>query len=318
MAKTNIGLVEFVLSTLGSAYLYGCQGQLVTERLIQAKARQYPLIFTPSYIERSRVGIGKIGYDCSALIDCYTGYDKSANDWFAVATIKGEGIATMPDKKGTLVHFDGHVGVYIGNGEVVEARGADYGVVLTKLKDRPWKRWSQCPYIEYVEDVIIAPEKFTLTKLLRRGMTGEVVKSVQRIVGVKDDGFFGNLTEKAVKDWQTKHFLTADGIVGPATCTAMGGIWAPVIVVPPAPVRPVNPYAMPTYTLHRGRSRMARKDVKWLQFELNWRYGKAVVVDGSFGPITDTWLRNFQKNVGLSVDGQCGPLTKDKLKGTGK
>lgn len=315
MAKTNLGLVEFAYSILGCAYLYGCNGLLVTEELIQAKARQYPNVFTPEYIVRSRKGIGKIGYDCSAVIDCYAGVDKSANGYFNVATIKGD-ISTMPDRKGLLVHFDGHVGVYIGNGEVIEARGVDYGVVKTALKDRPWKRWSQCPYIEYVEDIVIVPEVFTLTRILKRSMKGEDIKPVQRVVGVKDDGSFGPLTETAVKTWQSKHFLTADGIVGPATCTAMGGIWAPAVVAPPAPVRPINPYVMPTYTLYKGRIRMAKKNVKWLQFELNWRYGKEIVVDGSFGPITEKWLRTFQGKAGLSIDGHCGPLTKEKLKGT--
>lgn len=317
MAKTNLGLVEFAHSILGCAYLYGCNGRLVTEELIQAKARQYPSVFTPSYIERSRQGIGKIGYDCSSVIDCYVGIDKSANGYFSASTIKGEGLLGMPDKKGILVHTDGHIGVYIGGGFVIEARGVDYGVVKTALKDRPWKRWSQCPYIEYIEEEV-APtsEVFTLTRVLKRGMKGEDIKPVQRVVGVEDDGSFGPLTETAIKTWQSKHFLTADGIVGPATCTAMGGIWAPVVVAPPAPVRPINPFVMPTYTLYKGRTEMAKKDVKWLQFELNWRYGKEVVINGSFGPITDKWLRAFQKNTCLAVDGRCGPLTKEKLKGT--
>lgn len=50
-----------------------------------------------------------------------------------------------------LVFMDKHVGVYIGNGEVIEARGHAYGVVKTKLKDRPWVNWGYCPYITYEE-----------------------------------------------------------------------------------------------------------------------------------------------------------------------
>ena len=50
----------------------------------------------------------------------------------------------------------GHVGVYIGNGEVIEARGHEYGVVKTKLARRPWKRWA---YIDEIEYVTPQPEK---------------------------------------------------------------------------------------------------------------------------------------------------------------
>ncbi|MGN0667452.1 MAG: hypothetical protein ACI4KF_13130 [Huintestinicola sp.] len=63
-------------------------------------------------------------------------------------TEKGD-IGTMPDILGVLVFMNGHVGIYIGSGEVIEARGHEYGVVKTKLGSRPWKWWGKCPYIEY-------------------------------------------------------------------------------------------------------------------------------------------------------------------------
>ena len=43
----------------------------------------------------------------------------------------------------------GHVGVYIGNGKVVEARGHAYGVVRTNLKSRPWSKWAYDPDLVY-------------------------------------------------------------------------------------------------------------------------------------------------------------------------
>lgn len=48
--------------------------------------------------------------------------------------------------------FPGHVGVYIGNGEVIEARGHAYGVVTTKLSSRGWTQWGKCPYIDYITE----------------------------------------------------------------------------------------------------------------------------------------------------------------------
>lgn len=60
----------------------------------------------------------------------------------------------------------GHVGVYIGNGKVVEARGHDYGVVETNLVDRGWTQWGKCPYIEYNPETkeLTREEKIQLVK----------------------------------------------------------------------------------------------------------------------------------------------------------
>jgi hypothetical protein len=52
---------------------------------------------------------------------------------------------------------------------------------------------------------------------LRRGSTGELVRVLQRAVGVVDDGDFGPMTEAAVRAFQRSHNLLADGICGPLT-----------------------------------------------------------------------------------------------------
>lgn len=58
--------------------------------------------------------------------------------------------------------------------------------------------------------------------VVKRGSTGTAVKEVQRLIGVSPaDGIFGPGTERAVKAWQTKNGLTADGVVGPATKAKM-------------------------------------------------------------------------------------------------
>ncbi len=49
----------------------------------------------------------------------------------------------------------GHVGVYVGNGKVIEARGHKYGVVETNLVDRGWKQWGKLDWIDYVDEKVI-------------------------------------------------------------------------------------------------------------------------------------------------------------------
>ena len=78
--------------------------------------------------------------------------DKSANGMFEYAKTKGMEygtISSIPDIRGIAVRYDGHVGVYVGNGEVVEERGFAYGCEKTKLKDRKWTHWYKLPWIKY-------------------------------------------------------------------------------------------------------------------------------------------------------------------------
>lgn len=57
----------------------------------------------------------------------------------------------------------------------------------------------------------------------RKGSKGDAVSLIQAVIGAKPDGDFGPKTEAAVKAWQSKNGLKADGIVGPVTWKKMFG-----------------------------------------------------------------------------------------------
>lgn len=157
--KTNNGLVEYAKAQLGLPYWYGTYGQTGTADLYAYKRRQYP-VYYKSW-DDFPTQYGKRVHDCVGLIKGYlwsdtptakpkynSNQDVSANGMLSKCTEKGT-IASMPDVPGVLVFMSGHVGIYIGNGEVIEARGHEYGVVKTKLKSRQWVNWGKCPWIEY-------------------------------------------------------------------------------------------------------------------------------------------------------------------------
>jgi hypothetical protein len=145
----------------------------------------------------------------------------SANGLRNACKVKGE-MSTMPEVPGLLVFYNGHKGVYVGNGEVVEARGRKYGVYKTKLADRPWTSWGYAPDIDYEE-----PAKKTVTlelPVLKKGRKGEPVRKMQQLLMAdgykmmsasgkvyKDDGSFGGATELALKKFQSDNGLEADG-----------------------------------------------------------------------------------------------------------
>lgn len=58
--------------------------------------------------------------------------------------------------------------------------------------------------------------------VLKTGSKGPAVENLQKFLGINPDGDFGPGTEKALKAWQAKNGLTADGIAGPSTLAKMG------------------------------------------------------------------------------------------------
>jgi nucleoid-associated protein YgaU len=175
--KTAADLVAYARAQLGKRYWYGTFGQKPTETLLQQKIKQYPYSKKLTSYRSDRVAAHRTHMkDCDQVHDCiglikgvifcdHIGSgryrynpklydpkrDKSANGLRALCAKNGGlgAISSMPDIPGLLLFYDGHVGVYIGNGQVVEARGTDYGVVQTALKSRLWTSWGLCPWIEY-------------------------------------------------------------------------------------------------------------------------------------------------------------------------
>ena len=75
--------------------------------------------------------------------------------------------------------------------------------------------------------------------LLKKGDNNENVKLLQAKLGIEAIGNFGPKTETAVKEWQAKNGLTADGIVGDTTWNKIMNIVAappPVAAPTPTPI----------------------------------------------------------------------------------
>lgn len=153
---------------------------------------------------------------------------------------------------------------------------------------------------------------------LSYGSRGAAVKIVQARVGVTADGIFGPATLSAVKTFQRANGLVPDGIVGARTWAKVGGS-----AVTPTPSRPTTPTTpttgtttptVPTTTtpacsptsttLRMGNSGQL---VKVLQDRLG------LPTDGWFGANTKAKVLAFQRATGLYADGIVGPRTWTKL-----
>ena len=147
----------------GWGYVWGTYGKVMTESLLRSKLAQYP-DNVGAYEDFIRANwLGRRTTDCCGLIKSYGWLntetmtfsyqsngvvDTGTNGMYRSATVSGT-IDTIPEIPGLAVWCDGHIGVYIGNGEVIEAMGTRYGVVRTKLAERNFTHWLQVPGISY-------------------------------------------------------------------------------------------------------------------------------------------------------------------------
>ena len=113
------------------------------------------------------------------------------------------------------------------------------------------------------------------------------------------DGVSGPATARAVRVFQRRSGLHADGIAGPRTRAALGKLGRPLFG---------------RRVLKRGRTGW---DVSVLQFLLDRRALLGCEIDGRFGAMTEQAVRRFQRRHGLVVDGVAGPATFARLDPSG-
>lgn len=179
---TAQGLTEHVKKALISPniYVWGGIGEYLTDEILDEKIARFNEWYTPERIEFRRMlcNRGIRGYDCIGLILSYcwndysqdnTGFFKE-DEWLTTTELiqkdllKGA-MEDLPERPGLVLWRKGHVGVYIGDGKVVESTTRvrnsnkwDYrigGIILSDLDDCKtwpelgWKYWLEFPGIKY-------------------------------------------------------------------------------------------------------------------------------------------------------------------------
>ena len=239
-------------------YWYGVYHLPCTEALLEKKKRQYPAHYTDKRMARylEDVAAGQIAGDCvngaikgavwseldgrEPVYKSHGCPDRSADGMFAFCREQGMdwgAMDSMPDEMGVAVRMSGHVGVYVGDGEVVEWRGFAHGCVITRLDGRKWTHWYRLPWTEYVPEEEKKEEISVGTlggRLLRRGRKGGDVRTLQLILmqlgydlpEYGADGEYGTETAAAVRAFQVMNGLMIDGIYGAKTHAALMGVLA--------------------------------------------------------------------------------------------
>lgn len=235
-------------------YLWGTSGQVVTEKLLDARFKSYYSrngwnIQEYETVTRGWVEAGDHVTDCQGLLDAFLHSDTNANGNYnnycthkgLIAAMNepfmiGEAVFNGTDAKKTHV---GWVCGFLGSEPlVVEARGLKYGVVITRMSKRSWKyRGLMTKKFSY-ENVTpqTEPAQYVFERSLKKGCKGDDVIKLKMLL--KNAGYdrgittntassakFGSATKRLVKDYQRDNGLTVDGIAGRKTITCLGGIF---------------------------------------------------------------------------------------------
>jgi len=141
---------------------------------------------------------------------------------------------------------------------------------------------------------------------LRKGSTGSAVKDLQtklKKLGFYNayvDGSYGDTTVAAVKAFQKKYNLTADGVAGSETLKKLDSAYK----------NADSNTSTDDDSLRKGATGTA---VKTLQTNLKKLGFYTAYVDGSFGSTTESAVKAFQKKYGLTADGVAGSATLKKI-----
>lgn len=274
----------------GWGYIWGTAGVVWTEAKQKQKVRYMESSYgagwkdnaeakTDNYYSAARYGdkwIGETVADCSGLfawafkkLGGYM-YHGSNTMWDKYCTAKGELNKGKRDdgaelKPGTAIFTHntktgkrGHVGLYVGDGWVIEASGTINGVIKSKITISKWVEWGELKGVNYgaaAPDIITDPEEHVSYGTIRKGDKGPVVKYAQELLLARGyklprygaDGDFGNETAAAVKAFQKDWGLQQDGVIGPRS-------WEKLLSTPETPEQPAEPEKTYTVTI-RGLTR---------------------------------------------------------------
>lgn len=186
MKLTNLDLIYFCQNLLGAPYWFNASAIKATKHAYKINSMRFPEEYSkrePEFYEQAisdyevvtdSIGLikGFMWSDGGEVIIANRGNeivhnykpdtngcpDKSVNGMFIWATtqdISWGNIDTLPEIPGIIVTTHGRLGIYEGNGYVIEANKDKGCVTREPLDSVGWRFWYELPFIEYTEQIKI-------------------------------------------------------------------------------------------------------------------------------------------------------------------
>lgn len=251
---TGNDMVEFAIGKINTPYVYGAKIQEgpLTQNKVDTMHRMYPTIVNDAYLRKivAKKLVGQVCVDCSGLIAGYTGKIIGSSQMYSSAKKKMDFKNFNSFAKGVVLWRSGHVGIYAGLNSkgvpyCIEAKGIDYGTVATPVKATDkWKYGLTFDYIQYdyeekLSGITHQRNPYTEpTSIVKKGTKGEPARWVQfelveagfgdefewngkTYKGVKIDGDIGEISDAAIRAFQSSSKIVVDGEVGKKTRAAL-------------------------------------------------------------------------------------------------
>ena len=186
-------------------------------------------------------------------------------------------------------------------------------------KSGHWYKVTYGKYTGYVYDdyITVTEDDLDEDDTLKKGSKGSAVKQLQQRLKelgyykASCDGNFGNVTVTAVKAFQKKNGLKEDGIVSESTLKKLNSSSAIASNGKKlSDSEEKKEEVKADDTLKKGSKGDAVKKLQQRLKELGYYKSSC---DGSYGSVTVTAVKAFQKKNGLTADGVAGESTLKKL-----
>lgn len=167
---------------------------------------------------------------------------------------------------------------------------------------------------------------YSTSTVLRNGQSGQAVRQLQtdlQTLGFYSGtvtGHYGNITQEAVRKFQRKNGLSADGIAGKNTLSKLNELLSggsSTVVLPSTGTSSGSTASSSTSSASMGttllKQGMSGDAVRVLQQNLVLLEYYEGTVTGTYGRLTKEAVRLFQRDNDLSSDGVAGPKTLAKI-----
>lgn len=230
--------------------------------------------------------------DCSGLIYSYAGGERCGNPQLETATETGSVSAGIPNVHGLGLWRPGHVGVYVGNGMEVDARGDEYGVCYEAIGGyNNWTYWFKLAAVSYVTN---GWESFNGSYYYYEN--GEYIVNTSRTI----DGttyYFDSQGRSSKTPSDTSSSSSSSSSSGSDNSSGSSSSSAS----DSSGNQSSSSNAPSVYK--NGSSGAEVKKIQQRLADLGYYNG---AIDGNFGDATEEAYKAFQKAAGLTVDGIAG------------
>ena len=234
--------------------------------------------------------------DCSGLIYSYAGGERCGNPQLETATETGSVSAGIPNVHGLGLWRPGHVGVYVGNGMEVDARGDEYGVCYEAIGGyNNWTYWFKLAAVSYVTN---GWESFNGNYYYYEN--GEYIVNTSRTI----DGttyYFDSQGRSSKTPSDTSSSSSSSNSSSSSSGSDNSSGSSSSSVSNSSGNQSSSSNAPSVYK--NGSSGAEVKKIQQRLADLGYYNG---AIDGNFGDATEEAYKAFQKAAGLTVDGIAG------------